>query len=316
MAQAPLGDDVFGDDPTVNALEAATADRLGKEAGLFVSSGTQSNLCAILAHCQRGDAYVVGQQAHAYRYEAGGAAVLGSIQPQPHLLDEFGAFDLDQLGSHIVTDSHLDHFAVTSLLCLENTHDGKVLDAAYVAAAQETAREAGVALHLDGARLWHAAVATGREPAEIAAGFDTVSACFSKGLGAPVGSVLCGSLKLITEARRWRKMLGGGMRQAGIIASAALYALDNHVERLAQDHKNAARLGEGLREIGGVEVVSVNTNMVFLNARASDHEKVSSALLKADVTAFVEDDIRLVTHLGISADDIETVIDAFRLGAR
>ena len=244
MAAAAVGDDVFGDDPTVNKLEATVANRLGKQAALFVTSGTQGNLCALLAHCQRGDEYLVGSHAHSYMYEAGGAAVLGGIQPQPVPTSDDGMLDLAQAAALVKLDDY--HFARTRLLCLENSIDGKVLTLEQMARSAALAADRGLAHHLDGARLWNAAVALGVDPAAVAAPFDSVSMCLSKGLGAPVGSVLAGPAPFVAEARKWRKMLGGGMRQAGVVAAAGLYALDHHVERLAADHDNAARLARGL----------------------------------------------------------------------
>ncbi|MEM7325646.1 MAG: low-specificity L-threonine aldolase [Actinomycetota bacterium] len=308
MAAADVGDDVWGDDPTVTRLEGATAQLLGKAAAVFVPSGTQSNLCALMAHCQRGDEYIVGENAHTYKYEAGGGAILGSIQPQPVTTLPDGRLDLDHVGRVIKPADH--HFADSRLLCLENTHDGKVLPLAFHDEAAALAADRDLALHLDGARLWNAAVALGATPEAVAQPFDTVSVCLSKGLGAPVGSVLVGSEALIERARKWRKMLGGGMRQSGVLAAAGLYAIENNIDRLADDHTNAARLGEGLGAIPGISVEAVNTNMVFLNI-----EDTSGALTEA----LAKEDIlfpgsggptRLVTHLDVSAADVETTIDA------
>lgn len=308
MAEAEVGDDVWGDDPTVTALEHSTAELLGKEAAVFVPSGTQSNLCALMAHCQRGQEYIVGNNAHTYRYEAGGGAVLGSIQPQPIPMESDGTLDLDRVAAAIKPKD--DHFAETKLLCLENTHDGKPLTLDYQQKAAALAGERGLSLHLDGARLWNASVALGEAPAAIARPFDTISVCLSKGLGAPVGSVLVGSGELVARARKWRKMLGGGMRQSGVLAAAGLYAIDHNIDRLADDHANASRLSEGLSEIDGVTADS-HTNMVF--ARFDDDP---SAL----VAAAADTDIllpaggpvmRLVTHIDVSAEDIETTIDVF-----
>ena len=266
MAAADVGDDVFGDDPSVNALQERIAALLGKEAALFVSSGTQGNLVAVMTHCGRGDEYIVGQSAHTYRYEAGGAAVLGSVQPQPLEHQADGSLALEDIDAAIKPDD--SHFARSRLLCLENTIGGKVLPLDYLARATALARERGLATHLDGARLFNAAVALGGDPyanaRSIAAHFDSVSVCFSKGLGAPVGSALVGSRAFIQQAHRWRKMLGGGMRQAGVLAAAALHALDHHVERMAVDHALAQRLAEGLQQIRGVTVEPVQTNMVFV----------------------------------------------------
>ncbi len=251
MAEAPLGDDVFGDDPSVNALQEKIAAMLGFEAALFVPTGTQSNLCGVLSHCQRGDEYIVGQMQHCYRWEGGGAAVFGSVQPQPLNHQPDGSLALSDIEAAIKPDD--PHFARTRLLALENTLGGKVLPFEYLQQATALARSKGLSTHLDGARLFNAAVAqaaaSGSDPRaqarSIASLFDSVSVCFSKGLGAPVGSALCGSRELIARARRIRKMAGGAMRQAGLLAAAASYALDHHVERLAQDHALARRLAAG-----------------------------------------------------------------------
>ena len=262
MAAAEVGDDVYGEDPTVNRLQAACAERLGFEAGLFLASGTQSNLAALLAHCRRGDEYIAGQEAHAYRYEAGGAAVLGGIQPQPLPFEPDGTLDLNAIGSAIKPDDF--HFACTTLVCLENTQGGKAIAPPYFSGARAFVDRCGLRLHLDGARLFNAAVALSVEAAELATPCHSVSVCLSKGLGAPVGSVLCGGRSFIAEARRWRKMLGGGMRQAGVLAAAGLYALEHNVQRLAEDHHRAERLAAGLEGLG-VPAVQ-HTNMVFVPA--------------------------------------------------
>ena len=260
MAEAEVGDDVYGEDPTVNRLEHTCAERLGFEAGLFVASGTQSNLAALLTHCGRGDEYIAGQMAHTYRFEGGGAAVFGGIQPQPVLFEDDGTLDLDVVAAVIKPDDF--HFARTRLLCLENTQAGKVLPLPYLARARELADRENLALHLDGARLFNAAIAQGVPAAQIAGHFDSVSVCLSKGLGAPVGSVLCGSASFIKEARRWRKVLGGGMRQAGVLAAAGLHALEHNVDRLAEDHHRAEELAAALTGHG--LNVSQHTNMVFV----------------------------------------------------
>lgn len=306
MAEAEVGDDVWGDDPTVTELEQTAATLLGKEAAVFVPSGTQSNLCALMAHCQRGDEYLVGDNAHTYKYEAGGAAVLGSIQPQPIPILPDGRLDLDRAAAAIKPADH--HFADTRLLCLENTHDGKVLPLSHHDEAAALATDRGLGLHLDGARLWNAAVALGVPPAAVAEPFDTVSVCLSKGLGAPVGSVLVGAPELIERARKWRKMLGGGMRQSGILAAAGLYALANNIDRLADDHANAARLVEGLGALDGVEVVGQQTNMAFV--RFPDGVALAAAV--ADDGLLIAEGhpvTRFVAHLDVSADDIETTIE-------
>lgn len=306
VAEAEVGDDVWGDDPTVARLEAATAELLGKEAAVFVTSGTQSNLCALMAHCQRGEEYIVGDGAHTYRYEAGGAAVLGSIQPQPVRTLDDGRIDLDHVDAVVKPDDA--HFARSRLLCIENTHDGRVLPLEFHSEAATVADRHGLSLHLDGARLWNAAVALGVEPAAVAAPFDTVSVCLSKGLGAPVGSVLVGSQELIERARRWRKMLGGGMRQSGMMAAAGLHALDHNIDRLADDHRNAERLAAGLAAIDGVSVSKQATNMVFVHFDVDPAPVVEAADSNDLLVAIHGRSCRMVTHLDVDSDDIETTI--------
>ena len=313
MAAAEVGDDVYGEDPTVNELQEATAALLGMEAALFVTSGTQGNLCGLLAHCGRGDEYIVGDHAHTYMYEGGGGAVLGSIQPQPVPTGDDGMIDLAAASAAVKSPDH--HFARTRLLCLENTVDGKVLTLDQMKESAEVAARHGLAHHLDGARLWNAAVALGVSPAEVAGPFDSVSVCLSKGLGTPMGSVLAGPADLIDEAHKWRKMLGGGLRQAGIVAAAGLYALEHHIDRLADDHANAARLADGLAAVDGVKIDSCATNMVFV--RLDDKALGNGPDLRAELadrgilTRWTGSRARLVTHLDVSADDIETVIEAF-----
>lgn len=307
MAAARLGDDVYGEDPTVNKLEAEMAQRLGFAGALFVPSGTMSNLLALMAHCGRGDEYIVGQQAHTYKYEGGGAAVLGSIQPQPLEVQADGSLDLAQVAAAIKPDDF--HFARTRLLALENTMQGKVLPLAYVAAASRLTRENGLALHLDGARLYNAAVKLGVDAGDITRHFDSVSVCLSKGLGAPVGSVLCGTADLIAKARRLRKMVGGGMRQAGQLAAAGLYALDHQVQRLADDHANAAYLAEGLRACG-YEVEDVQTNMVY--AQLGDRaEALKAFAAERGITLSAAPRLRMVTHMDVSRSQIEQVVTVF-----
>ena len=307
MAAARLGDDVYGEDPTVNKLEAEMAQRLGFAGALFVPSGTMSNLLALMAHCGRGDEYIVGQQAHTYKYEGGGAAVLGSIQPQPLEVQADGSLDLAQVAAAIKPDDF--HFARTRLLALENTMQGKVLPLAYVAAASRLTRENGLALHLDGARLYNAAVKLGVDAGDITRHFDSVSVCLSKGLGAPVGSVLCGTADLIAKARRLRKMVGGGMRQAGQLAAAGLYALDHQVQRLADDHANAAYLAEGLRACG-YEVEPVQTNMVY--AQLGDRaEALKAFAAERGITLSAAPRLRMVTHMDVSRSQIEQVVTVF-----
>jgi len=317
MAEAPLGDDVFGDDPSVNALQEHVAAMLGFEAALFMPTGTQSNLCALMAHCQRGEEYLVGQMAHTYRWEGGGAAVLGSIQPQPLAQQPDGSILLADIEANIKPDDA--HFAKTRLLALENTWGGQVLPMAYVEAATALARSKGLATHLDGARLFNAAVAGATAAAsaatvarQIASQFDSVSVCFSKGLGAPVGSALCGSRELIQRAHRWRKMAGGGMRQAGVLAAGALHALHHHVDRLAEDHHNARRLAEGLAGLPGVTVQAPQTNIVFIDLSADKAPGAVQRLRQAGVLCTGLYRLRLVTHLDVSSSDIDTVIPLLR----
>ena len=312
MAAAVVGDDVYGEDPTVQRLQRRLADELGFEAGLFVPSGTQCNLIALMSHCRRGDEYLVGMEAHTYKYEGGGAAVLGSIQPQPIVQAEDGSLPLDALARAIKPDD--PHFARTRLLALENTWHGRVLPQDYVVAAADWARSRGLAVHLDGTRLFNAAVASGVPARTLAAPFDSVSVCFSKGLGAPVGSVLLGSEMLMGEARRWRKMLGGGMRQSGILAAAAIYALDHHVARLTEDHARAERLAAGLRGIDGIRVLGQFTNMVFLDVQTARLRALDAYLGGAGVRVSIGylPTVRLVTHLDVDDAAITRVIDVFR----
>jgi threonine aldolase len=321
MAAAPLGDDVFGDDPSVNALQEKIAGMLGFEAALFVPTGTQSNLCAILSHCQRGDEYIVGQMQHCYRWEAGGGAVFGSVQPQPLEHQPDGSLALADIEAAIKPDD--PHFARTRLLALENTLGGKLLPFAYIERATELAQRKGLARHLDGARLFNAAVAqaaqTGgeirTEARRIAQRFDSVSICFSKGLGAPVGSALCGSRELIARARRIRKMAGGAMRQSGLLAAAASYALDHHVDRLAQDHVLARRLAEGLAGIDQLQIEAPQTNMVFADLVGPARQQ-SAALLEhlagQGVLATGLYRLRFATHLDLDAAGVDRAVVAIR----
>ncbi len=310
MMSADVGDDVYGDDPTVNRLQARLAEMAGMEAGLFMPSGTQSNLAALMAHCARGDEYLVGQKAHTYRYEGGGAAVLGSIQPQPIENAADGTIPLDQLRAAV--KPHDDHFARTRLVALENTIGGKVIAQSYVDDVAAFARDAGLAMHLDGARVFNAVVATGSSLETLCAPFESVSICLSKGLGTPVGSVLCGPRPLLEQAHRWRKMLGGGLRQAGILAAAGLYALDHHVERLADDHANAARLADGLRTIDALTVDGPFTNMVFVDVPASDVAALAQHLRDAGIVASVGAHTRFVTHLDIDQAKVDRVVASIR----
>ena len=314
MAAADVGDDVYGDDPTVNRLQDRMAEMAGMEAALFMPSGTQSNLAALMAHCARGDEYLVGQQAHTYKYEGGGAAVLGSIQPQPIENADDGTIPLDKLRAAV--KPHDDHFARTRLVSLENTIGGQVIAQSYVEDVAAFAREAGLGLHLDGARVFNAVVASGLSLAAVCAPYDSVSICLSKGLGTPVGSVLCGPRDFIASSHRWRKMLGGGLRQAGILAAAGLHALDHHVERLADDHANAARLADGLRTIEGLAVRGPFTNMVFVTIPANRVERLSQAFGQAGIVATVGVQSRFVTHLDLDAAKIDRVVATTRAALR
>ncbi len=312
MARAEVGDDVYGEDPTVNALQQRLADDLGFEAGLFVPSGTQSNLLALMAHCARGDEYLVGMDAHTYKYEGGGAAVLGSIQPQPIVHADDGSLPLDVVERAI---KPLDsHFARTKLLCLENTWHGRALPLDYLAQARTLCDRRGLALHLDGARLYNAAAGLGVPVGEITRHFDSVSVCLSKGLGAPVGSVLLGSAGLIDDARRWRKVTGGGMRQAGILAAAGLHALDHHVQRLAQDHARALQLATMLAGIPGLAVTAQHTNMVFVEVPAQRLDALRTHMDAARVRLSIgyAPTVRMVLHLDVGDAGLARVGDAFR----
>jgi len=322
MMAAPLGDDVFGTDPSVNALQEKIAAMLGFEAALFVPTGTQSNLCAILSHCGRGDEYIVGQQAHCYRWEGGGAAVFGSVQPQPldHAAD--GTLPLAQIEAAIKPDDA--HFARTRLLALENTLGGKLLPFEYVQAATDLAKRKGLQRHLDGARLFNAATAQAAssknsdiraEARRIAQCFDSVSVCFSKGLGAPIGSALVGSREFIARAHRIRKMAGGGMRQAGLLAAAASHALDHHIDRLADDHALAQRLAQGLEGIEGLKVEAPHTNIVFVDltgaAQARSTELLAS-LNQQGILATGLYRLRFVTHLDVDDAGVDRAVTAIR----
>ncbi|SHO47444.1 low-specificity L-threonine aldolase [Desulfopila aestuarii] len=311
MMMAEVGDDVYGDDPTVNTLQEFTANLLGFEAALFTCSGTQANFVALMAHCQRGDEYIVGQQAHTYRYEGGGAAVLGSIQPQPIEFTEDGTLDLDLVASKIKPDDI--HFARTRLLCLENTQNGRFLPLEYLRQARDFSRSHSLKLHLDGARVFNAAVAQDIHVSEIAHHFDSVSVCLSKGLGAPIGSVLCGSTDFITRARRWRKVAGGGMRQAGILAAAGLFSLNHNVQRLAEDHANAHLLARGLQDLPQLTVryEDNQTNMVFVTVADEDVTGLTERLRTENIIVSPGTQMRLVTHLDITTEDVESVIDVF-----
>ncbi|MGE4660383.1 MAG: low-specificity L-threonine aldolase [Arenicellales bacterium] len=313
MAEAPVGDDVYGDDPTVSRLEAKAAELLGQEAGLFVTSGTQGNLLAILTHCQRGEEYIAGTKAHAYLEEGGGGAVLASVQPQPVENQSDGTLDLASVRAAIKPDDF--HLAITRLFCLENTFFGTPLPMGYLSDAKNLAREYQLQFHLDGARVFNAAVRCGIAPDTIGGMFDSVSACLSKGLGAPIGSVLTGSRAFIDKARRWRKMLGGGTRQVGILAAAGLYALEHNIKRLEEDHEHAMVLANGL---GGIEELEIQnttqrTNMVFVSMSERFLEGLAQFMHERGILITAhENPVRLVTHLDIDRAGIDNTVDAFK----
>jgi threonine aldolase len=311
MAEAEVGDDVYRDDPTVNKLETYAAELLGFEAALFTASGTQANLVGILSHCGRGDEYIVGQLAHTYKYEGGGAAVLGSVQPQPIEFEADSTLSLAKVEEKIKPDDI--HFARTRLLCLENTRNGKVLPLDYLPEAASFAAAKNLRLHLDGARLFNAAVKQQVDAIEITRHFDSVSVCLSKGLGAPVGSLLCGAKGFIEEARKWRKMTGGGMRQAGILAAAGIYALTNNIDRLAQDHRHAELLTAGLTrfEALAVENDPAQTNMVFFSAAADTTAALAEFLRDRNILISPGKTTRLVTHLDVHPEDIDYILALF-----
>ncbi|MCQ4311837.1 low-specificity L-threonine aldolase [Pseudomonas stutzeri] len=307
MLSAPTGDDVYGEDPTIRRLEQTLAAQLGTAAGLFVPSGTMSNLLALMSHCERGDEYITGQLAHTYKYEAGGAAVLGSIQPQPVEMEADGSLDLERVAAAIKPDDF--HFARTRLLALENTMHGKVLPLNYLAEARAFTRERGLALHLDGARMFNAVVKLKCTPQDISRHFDSVSVCLSKGLGAPVGSVLCGDEAFIAKARRLRKMVGGGMRQAGVLAAAGLYALEHQVQRLEHDHQRALEIAKGLEALGYV-VEPVQTNMVYvqMGARAG---ALKAFCAQRGIILTAAPRLRMVTHLDVRPEHVEPILESF-----
>ena len=309
MAAAEVGDDVYGDDPTVNRLQAAAAERFGFAAALFFPTGTQSNLAALMAQCGRGDEYLVGQEAHTYKYEQGGAAVLGSIQPQPLENEPDGSIAIERIAHAIKPDDA--HFARTRLLALENTIGGRVLSPSYLHEATAFAHAHGLSTHLDGARLFNAIVKLKLDEPSAAAGFDSVSVCLSKGLGAPVGSVLLGNREMIAGALRWRKALGGGMRQAGVLAAAGLYALDHHVARLAEDHANAEYLAQGLRA-AGLDVEPPQTNMVYVQIAGQHLAALRAHMARQGILATIQARTRLATHLDLSRASIDRAIAAFR----
>ncbi len=311
MAAAPVGDDVYGDDPSVNLLEREIAERAGKEAALFLPTGTQANLVALLTHCQRGEEYIAGQKAHNYLFEAGGAAVLGSIQPQPIDAAPDGTLPLDTVAAVIKADDV--HFARTRLLSLENTHNGKVLPLEYLRQAWEFTRARKLALHIDGARIFNAAVALNVPLSALSQYCDTLTICFSKGLGAPVGSALCGSAEYIQRARRWRKMVGGGMRQAGILAEGVRYALAHNVDRLREDHDNAAWMAQQLADLG-VTILppGAQTNMLFVSLPDEQAARLGPWMRERGVLLSAGPVTRLVTHINITRADLTRVVELWR----
>jgi|TARA_B110000090_G_scaffold100427_1_gene112975 threonine aldolase len=313
MSQAEVGDDVYNDDPTVNDLEQWAAKQHNFEAALFCSSGTQANLLALMVHCQRGDEYLCGQQAHNYKFEGGGAAVLGSIQPQPIHNEKDGTISLLKLKQAIKPDD--SHFAQTKLVSIENTINGKVLPLNYLAELREFVNEHQLSLHLDGARVYNAATALDVEITEITQYFDSMTVCLSKGLGAPIGSLLFGSDAFIKTARRWRKVLGGGMRQAGILCAAAKIALEDNISKLKTDHENAQYLAKQLNNINGfsVELKQVETNMVFVKIdKTVDIFSIANNLKAQKIMLTPSENMRLVTHLDINKDKIDRFISVLK----
>ena len=310
MYNAPVGDDVYGDDPSVNQLESYACERFNFDAALYCSSGTQANLLALMAHCERGDEYICGQNAHNYKFEGGGAAVLGSIQPQPIENEKDGSLCFNKVAAAIKPDD--SHFANTRLLSLENTIGGKVLPLDYLAQARDFVNTHNLALHLDGARAFNAAAELNVDITAITKHFDSVSICLSKGLGAPIGSLLLGSQELINKARRWRKVLGGGMRQAGMMAAAGQYALENNVTRLSDDHGNARYLANKLNELNGFSVdMSNTTNMVYASySGGTNISKIANELAQQGILISPSKQLRLVTHLDITGEDIDIFLNA------
>ena len=310
MARASVGDDVYGEDPSVNELEQLAAQLVGKQAGIFVSSGTQGNLLAMLGHCRRGDEYISGNIYHVQSSEAGGAAVLGGIASTAIAVGEQLEITVESFRQSIKSDDV--HHPVSRLLCLENTVHGRVQTQSNLQTLCDLAHNKGMLTHLDGARLMNAAIAQGINAEQLAEPFDSVSLCLSKGLGAPVGSVLCGSNEFIHKARRNRKLLGGGTRQAGVLAACGLYALENNIDRLSEDHSNAEQLAKGLASLKAMPVEQY-TNMVFIKP-AVDHAAALVDHLRASGIIMAKDSptIRMVTHLDISSDDINHTVDTFK----
>jgi len=311
MAAAEVGDDVFGDDPTVLRLEAMMAERLGKPAGVFMASGTQSNLAALMAHCGRGDEYIAGMDAHCYAHEQGGAAALGSIQPQPIPHQPDGTLALSDIEAAIKPDD--PHYARTRLLALENTFGGRVMPLSWIEEATALARRYNLSTHLDGARVFNASVAGNVDVAQIAKPFDTISVCLSKGLGAPIGTVLVGEPELVAKARRTRKALGGGLRQVGIIAAAGLYALQHNVARLAEDHANARRLADGFARIPALRVTRPDTNIVWVAVDPAHGEGYRDFLAGEGfgfTGGYGKAQQRWVTHLDVDTAAVDRAIAA------
>jgi len=324
MAEAEVGDDVFGEDPTVNALQEKVARLLGKEAALFVPSGTMANQLSIKSHTQPGDEVIVEASSHPYNFEGGAGAALSGIQFRC-LQGLRGTLEPSQIEEAIRRADH--HFPVTRLVCLENTHNrggGSIFPLEKMADIYRLSKSRGLLVHLDGARLWNASVATRIKPSEYAQWADSVSVCLSKGLGAPIGSLVAGSKLFVDRAHRFRKMFGGGMRQVGIIAAAGIYALDHHLERLREDHQNATRLAVGLKEFKGVSIDPrhVQTNIVIfdLAGTATRGSQLAESMKREGVLihAIGKTQIRLVTHLDVTAEDIEKTLKVFEkiLGAR
>ena len=316
--RADLGDDVFQEDPTINQLEKLAAKRFNKQAALFVPSGTMANLVAVLSHCQRGDEVILGDQAHTFLYEAGGISAFGGVHSRQLVNQADGTISIDDI-KHAIRKEDV-HFPTTRLICLENTHNrcfGMPLSSDYVNSVAEVAKNNSILVHVDGARIFNAAVSLGTPVAELTDEIDSVSFCLSKGLSAPAGSLLCGSESFIYRARRNRKALGGGMRQAGILAAAGIVALENMTERIADDHQNARALAEGISDIKGISIDldKIQTNIIYFSL---DHPKIESSLF---LDKMCEKNIhffelgpswyRLVTHNGISKDDVSNVVEEF-----
>ncbi|WP_375723944.1 low-specificity L-threonine aldolase [Arcobacter sp. KX21116] len=311
MFNAQVGDDVYGEDPSVNALEDKMAKLTNKEAALFTTSGTQANLLAMLSHCQRGEEYICGQDSHIFKYEGGGSSVLGGISPQPIEFEKDGTLDLNKVYKKIKPNDF--HFAMTKLLCLENTHDGKVLPLSYLQEARKFTQDKNLLLHLDGARVFNAVIDLGIDIKDISVCFDSMSICISKGLGAPVGSVLVGSKEFINKARRYRKMLGGGLRQSGYLAAACSYAIDNNIKDLEKDHANAKKLALELSKIDEIRILSNDTNMVFIEVLDKNVDILINYLKNKGINiSGTYEELRLVTHRDVSNEDIDYVIKTFK----